>query len=232
MDSWPAAIFFDFDGVIVDSELLHLNAFRRVLADENISLDQPEYFKELIGFDDRGAFRHMFQKHGRRLDDATFARVMERKKNAMLDILRQGQFDALPGVKELVRGLAKHYPLAICSGALRGEIEVMLKGIGLDDCFPVIVAAEDVSVGKPDPMGYLMTADLVRQRTGLEFLPEQCLIIEDAPSVIRSVKARGFKTLGVATSYPADQLNDADYVVGSLEPSEVLDMIPGLKVSV
>lgn len=148
------------------------------------------------------------------------------------ELIEKRQYAALPGVEETVRGLWRNYPLAICSGALRGEIEVMLEGINLRDCFRVIVAAEDVIHGKPNPEGYLKTAQLVREQSGLKYTPKDCLIIEDAPSVIRSVKAEGFHTLGVATSYPMSALSDADHVVARLTPAEILKQIPHLKIGV
>ncbi len=230
MTNWPAAVLFDFDGVIVNSEPLHLDAFRQVLADEQIDLTEQEYFQELIGFDDKGAFKHVFQKHGRELDPKTFLRVMTRKSEVMMELIHQRRYEALLGVEELVRGLWRHYPLAICSGALREEIEAMLEGVRLRDCFPTIVAAEDVTVGKPDPQGYLLAAKLVGQRIGKKIEPADCLVVEDAPTVIRSVRSAGFKVLAVPTSHPIEELRDANYVARNLTPAEVLRHIPSLKV--
>jgi len=88
---------------------------------------------------------------------------------------------------EFVRGLWWHYPLAICSGALREEIEAMLEGVALRECFKVIVAAEDVTVGKPDPQGYMLCMAQLGQKIKKTLRPEQCLVVEDAPTVIRSV---------------------------------------------
>jgi HAD superfamily hydrolase (TIGR01509 family) len=233
-NSWPAAVLFDFDGVIVNSEPLHCDAFRQTLAHEHIDLSDDEYFRELIGFDDRGAFRHIFQKHGRELDPKTFLRVMTRKSEIMMELIRDRRYAALPGVEELVRGLWRHYPLAIVSGALREEIEAMLEGVALRDCFPVIVAAEDVKVGKPDPQGYLMAVEQIRQRTAghKRIEPKDCLIIEDAPTVIRRARQEGFTVLAVATSHPLEQLSDANYAVRRLEPAEVTRLMPHLKTTI
>jgi beta-phosphoglucomutase len=231
MSHWPAAVLFDFDGVIVNSEPLHFDAFREVLAKEQIQITEQEYFKELIGFDDKGAFKHIFKKHGRDLDSKTFLRIMTSKSEAMMELIHGRRYEALAGVEELVRGLWRHYPLAICSGALREEIEAMLEGVHLRDCFPTIVAAEDVTVGKPDPQGYLLAVKQLNERLGKKFEPKDCLIVEDAPSVIKSVKKVGFHVLAVATSYPLEQLNDADYAVRRLDPAEVIKKIPQLKTS-
>src|SRR5437762_13775219 len=122
---------------------------------------------------------------------------MTRKGEAVQELIRRKKYEALPGVEEFVRGIWRNYPLGICSGARREEIEAMLDGVNLRDCFPVIVAAEDVAVGKPDPSGYLLTARLISERLKAELKPADFLVVEDAPTVVRSVKAVGFKTLAV-----------------------------------
>jgi beta-phosphoglucomutase len=231
MSDWPAAVLFDFDGVLVNSEPLHFRAFRNVLATEHIVLTEEEYYGELIGFDDKGAFRHVYQKRGLDLSPKLFLALMARKSEVMMDLIYRKEFGALPGVEQFVRSLWRRCPLAICSGALREEIEAMLEGIALRDCFPIITAAEDVTVGKPDPSGYLQTVRLLSDKHGREFHPKDCLIIEDAPTVIRSVRDVGFPVLGVATSYSLDKLGDANWAVKTLEAAEVRRAVPKLKLS-
>jgi HAD superfamily hydrolase (TIGR01509 family) len=230
MSDWPAAVLFDFDGVIVNSEPLHYQAFREVLAAEHVELTEEEYYRELIGFDDKGAFRHVYQTRNRPLSPRTFLSLMAGKSEAMMDLIRARRFSALPGVEQFVRTLWRRCPLAICSGALREEIEAMLEGISLRDCFPIIVAAEDVTVGKPDPMGYLMTAKLLGERVHRPLRPADCLVIEDAPTVIHSVREVGFPVLGVASSYPLEKLSEANWQVRTLEPAEVRRAMSQLKL--
>ena len=229
MSDWPAAVLFDFDGVIVNSEPLHYQAFREVLAAEKIEISEEEYYRELIGFDDKGAFRHIYQSRGVPLTPKTFLTLMTRKSEVMMDLIRRRQFSALPGVEQFVRSLWRKRPLAICSGALREEIEAMLEAISLRDCFSVIVAAEDVTVGKPDPQGYLMTAKLLGEKFQVQLKPPDCLIVEDAPTVVRSVRQVGFPVLAVTTSYPPEKLSEANWIVKSLGPQEVLRQVPLLK---
>ena len=232
MPTWPRAVLFDFDGVLVNSEPLHFYAFSEVLKAEGVELTEDEYYRELIGFDDRGAFRHVFARRDRPLEPRVLLALMARKSRVMMDLIRRRQFQALPGVEEFVRTLWRRGPLAICSGALREEIETMLEGIALRDCFAVIVAAEDVEVGKPDPSGYLLAARLLSDKLKLPrpLKPADCLVVEDAPTVIRSVKAVGFPTLAVASSYPEIKLTDANWVVRSLRPDEVAREVPQLNL--
>jgi beta-phosphoglucomutase len=230
MSLWPRALLFDFDGVLVNSEPLHFLAFHHVLKEEKIELTEAEYYQELIGFDDRGAFKHIFEKHGRQLDPKTFLRVMTRKKELMLEQIYSRKYSALPGVEEFVRGLWRYYPLAVCSGALREEIDLMLEGVALRDCFSAIVSAEDVTIGKPDSQGYLMTMKLVSEKLKKNLTPADCLIIEDAPSVAKNARAVGFPVLGVATSYSIEKLADANWAVKSLRPEDVQKVLPGLRM--
>jgi len=232
MANWPLAVLLDFDGVIVNSEPLHFYAFHQILGDEKIELSEEEYYRELIGFDDRGALRHVFAERNMPLEPKELLRLMARKSEVMMELIEKRKYHSLPGVEEFVRGLWRHYPLAICSGALREEIEAMLEGISLRDCFSLIVAAEDVAVGKPDPQGYFLCANLLSEKFKIPLKPTDCLIVEDAPTVIRSVKAAGFPTLAVATSNPLDKFIDANWRVKTLEPAEVKKQIPELKLGV
>lgn len=231
MSLWPQAVIFDFDGVIVNSEPLHFYAFMQVLKAEKIELTERQYYQELIGFDDKGAFKYIFQKNNRTLDPKTFLRVMTAKKEAMMQQIFSRKYEALPGVEEFVRALWRNYPLAICSGALAEEVETMLVGVSLRDCYSVIVSAEDVTVGKPDPQGYLLTLRKLGEKLKRNLRPEECLVIEDAPSVIRSIRAVKFPVLGVATSHPVENLGDANWAVKSLRCDEVQKQIPGLKMT-
>jgi beta-phosphoglucomutase len=239
MSQWPRAVLFDFDGVIVNSEPLHFYAFHEVLKSERVEITEDEYYRDLIGVDDRGGFRHVYEKRNLPLPPGTLLALMARKSRVMMQLIHQRRFSALPGVEEFVRGLWRTTPLAICSGALREEIEAMLEGVSLRDCFSVIVAAEDVTVGKPDPQGYLLTLDLLSEKIRHSAVPGQrippplkpadVLVIEDAPKVIQSVKAAGFPTLGVATSYPLMKLTEATWQTRTLQPEEVLEQVPQLK---
>jgi beta-phosphoglucomutase len=224
-------VLFDFDGVLVNSEPLHFLAFHEVLHAEKIELTEGEYYNEMIGFDDKGAFRHIFAARGRELDPPTFLRVLTRKSEAMMELIHRRKLEALPGVEQFVRSLWRHCPLGICSGALREEIEAMLEGVALRDCFSVIISAEDVEVGKPDPRGYVLTREQLAEKSKRALKAEDCLIVEDAPSVIKNVKTLGYPTLAVASSYPVEKLAEsgADWTVATLAPDEVKKKVPQLK---
>ena len=236
MPTWPRAVLFDFDGVLVNSEPLHFQAFREVLGKEGIALTEEQYYRDLIGFDDRGAFRRVFELHNKELAPKTFLSLMAAKSVVMTELIHRKKLGALPGVEEFVRQLWRRCPLAIVSGALREEIEMMLEGIALRDCFMFIVASEDVTVGKPDPEGYLLAMHLISDRLIAEdkskrpLKPSDCVVVEDAPTVVRSVKKVGFPTIAVTNTYGPQQLAEAKYIVDSLQPAEIKKRVPELGI--
>jgi beta-phosphoglucomutase len=222
-------IVFDFDGVLVNSEPLHYYAFQQAAAEFDIELTEQQYYEQLIGYDDRGAWRKLLELHNKTLPPADFLELMNHKNQVMQDMIYEGKYSALLGVEETVRALWRHYPLAICSGARREEIEAMLEGIRLRDCFRIITAAEDVETGKPDPEGYMLTLQQLSRVAQRKLDPHECLVVEDAPRVIANVREIGFKTLGVPTSCMPDELG-AHFVTKSMKLDDIRKAMPQLKV--
>ncbi|MBC8109310.1 MAG: HAD family phosphatase [Anaerolineae bacterium] len=222
MQITPKAFLFDFDGVIVDSEPLHCQSYLETAATMDIPLTQEQYYAELIGFDDRGAVKKLYQLFERKLDPQIMASFIEQKSKISLSLIRAGKFRPLEGVDDFVKALAERCGMGICSGALRSEIEGMLDGIGLRQFFSVVTAAEDVTIGKPDPSGYILTAKRLGEMMGRNLLLGECLVIEDAPSVALRARDVGFSVLGVTTTYRAEDWPREIPTVNSLEPSEVL----------
>src|ERR1700761_3293773 len=128
----------------------------------------------------------------------------------------------LPGVKALLERLPTER-WAIVTSATRRLLVARLKAAGL----PVperIISGEMVERGKPDPEPYRRGAEL------LGFRPEECVVVEDAPSGVGSGKGAGCRVLGVLGTYSAGELHEADWVVGSLEGLAVTARAEGLEV--
>lgn len=142
------AIIFDCDGVIADTEPIHLAAFARVLAEEGIALAEDDYFAHYLALDDRGCFTRAFSE--RPLTQDQLAALIKRKAEVVERAMETG-LTLLPGAAEFIRTAAARYPLAVASGALRAEIETIVNHGGLRDCFRAIVSAEDVPRSKPFP---------------------------------------------------------------------------------
>jgi HAD superfamily hydrolase (TIGR01509 family) len=212
------AVIFDFNGIIVDDEPIHLALFRRVLNEEDISLTEEEYYARYLGLDDRGAFSTAFRESGRRLTKQKLAELVDRKALYYREMIRN-KMRLFPGVKALVPTLASELPLAIASGALRDEIGTILLSIGLRDYFRVIVSAEDVKSGKPEPEIFLKALERLNAQYGggCHIAASECVVVEDSKEGIRGARRAGMKCLAVTNSHPAEQLTEASAVVKSLE---------------
>ncbi|MEO1583810.1 MAG: HAD family phosphatase [Planctomycetota bacterium] len=211
------AVVFDFDGVIADSEPIHERALLETLKPKGLGFTHEEYEQEIIGYDDRDAFRAIYRKHGRPLgetDDPPSDQIdalIAEKLRVVHRLIAEGHAAPFPGTLDIARhaqdsGLA----IAICSGALQDEIRRMLDVFGAADLFEIIVAADDVPKAKPDPAGYRMASD----RLGIE--PAACACIEDTPHGIAAAQAAGYgNVVAVTHSLPAAELGQADSIVSS-----------------
>ena len=212
------AIIFDFDGVVADSEPVHLAVFQRVLGEAGLFLSPEEYYADYLGYDDRGCFRAFLAAHGQSPSDRTIDDLVARKAKAYLDHIKQ-HLVIFPGVRELVREAASRHRLAIASGALRHEIEYILECAGIRKEFEHITSAEDVRQGKPDPEPFLHALASLNRAP----LPGQdrlaaadCLVIEDSIPGIRAAHAAGMKVLAVANTHTVQDLHEADALTHSL----------------
>jgi HAD superfamily hydrolase (TIGR01509 family) len=211
------AVIFDFNGIIVDDEPIHFKLFQKVLGEEGITLTEDAYYARYLGFDDRGAFTAGFRDNKRLLDDAKIAELIERKAVYYQDAIRN-HVSIFPGVTALVSSLVEKLPLAVASGALRHEIEIILKTAGLLHHFNAIVSAEDVIQGKPAPDIFLKAlAALNAEHNDTPIEAADCVVIEDSKEGIRGARRAGMKCLAVTNSHPAELLSEANVVVKSLE---------------
>ena len=210
------ALIFDFDGVMVDSEPLHLLYFQQVLATVGIDLSSRDYYDRYVGFDDRDSFTRIMRDHGQSPTGAQLRELIARKSALILKAFAES-IKPMPGALDLVRAAeVAAIPTAICSGGLRKEIELAAGAIGALPYFMAIVSAEDVEHGKPDPEGYCLALARLTQLSGRILMAPKTLVIEDAPGGIAAAKAAGMKVLAVTTSHHAEALTAADRVVNSL----------------
>ena len=212
------AIIFDFNGILVDDEPIHLILFQKVLKEEGITISERDYYARYLGMDDRGCFKTAYQDHGRNIDEHTLADLVRRKALTYRETIEKKMI-VFPGVKELVPALSARFPLAIASGALRSEIELILQCIGLRKYFRAIVSAEDVHEGKPNPEIFIKALSSLNQQQSdsRPILPSECLVVEDSKEGILGAHGAGIKCLAVTNSYPAEELREAEAVVRSLE---------------
>ncbi len=207
-------VIFDFDGVIADTETVHLRAFRQVLAPVRIEISEQDYYSKYLAFDDKTLFTVLLRENNLDSSEEAVAELVREKSLAVSSAIRKCAFFA--GIENLIRGLAGDFSLAIASGALREEIESVLSRDGLLDFFSFVAAAEDCSKCKPNPEIFLRALQGVNEeRTHLHIQAGQCVAIEDSPPGIAAAKAAGMKCIAVTNSYPRGSLSQADLIVES-----------------
>jgi HAD superfamily hydrolase (TIGR01509 family) len=199
------AAVFDLDGTIVDSEPRGLMALQRLFDDYRVPYDEallrrfvgrrgPEVFAEL---------GHLFPgRHPVQLSTEV---------EAYFHKPGQPPLAALPGAAELAAAI--HWqgdPLALVTSASRGHAVPTLEGLGLRRLFDVIVAGDDVILGKPDPEGYRRASE------ELGVAPPRCVAFEDSPAGLAAARAAGMYCVAVLTTHPRSELGDADQIVADL----------------
>ena len=210
------ALIFDFDGVVVDNEPVHLRCFQQVLQPLGVELTRADYYARYLGYDDHDCFATVLRDQGRDYTEALLAELTERKTLAIKRAYAES-VQPQPGAVELIRSAAAAgLPLAVCSGALRDEIDLAARTVGVADCFRLIVSAADVARGKPDPEGYRLALNRLTGACGRTLAAGRCVVVEDAPAGIQAAKGAGMNVLAVTTSYPAADLAAADRIVNSL----------------
>jgi HAD superfamily hydrolase (TIGR01509 family) len=212
---FPATLF-DFNGVLIDDEHVHLDAFRDTLRPLGIELSEEDYWTKYLGFDDVGAFEAILRDHGRSHSPDEVAALVDAKRPHYLERAKTA-LKAFPGAGELIATRAASGPVAVVSGALRDEIELGLNHLQARHHVQHIVAAEDTTACKPNPEGYRIAVAWVADRIGSDNA-RRALVIEDSLAGIQAAKALGLPCVAVAHSFTKHELiqSPADYVVDAI----------------
>jgi beta-phosphoglucomutase len=214
------AIVFDFDGVLVNSEPLHLQAYQDVLAFEGMALAEDDYYTRYLGYDDVGAFAAIGKDRGRAWTPADIDRLVQRK--AVRFARLEDEVSVLfPGAANAIRCASIAYPIAIASGARGEEIRRVLEREALTSCFTAIVAAEDTPRSKPAPDPYLRVVELLSSSVG-SIEAAECVALEDSRWGLQSARAAGLRTVAVAQTYDRSALAEADLVIETIDQIDLL----------
>ncbi len=208
----PVGAIFDWDGVIIDSGKLHEASWHRLAAELGTRIAPGSFIR---GFGMKSA-RIIEEIHRWARDPAEIARLTDRKEALYREIVAQSEIAPLPGVAEWLQRLQEAgVPCAVASSTQRANIEAVLERIGLEEAFRVIISAEDVKQGKPDPEVFQKAA------AQLELPAERCVVFEDAYVGIEAAHAAGMKVVAVTTTHPVEELAAADVVVRRLDQLSV-----------
>lgn len=209
------AIVLDFDGVIANSEPLHLKAFQQALADEGLELTAADYYTRYLGYDDVGMFQALARDRGMAIGERDVAALVARKGKKLQELLHGGDV-LFPGAVAFIRAAAAAVPLAIASGALKHEIVEIVESAGVRDLFSAIVASGDTPESKPSPAPYLLAFEQLRDTSRRDLDPRRSVAVEDSRWGLESARGAGLRCVGVTNSYAADELQGAELVVAGL----------------
>lgn len=211
------AIIFDWDGVITDTEPVHMEAWLKVLGPQGIVFDEDEYYNCYVGLTDGDFLDEVGRNHQREFTKRDKGVAIERKAVESHRILER-KIPLMPGVEEIVPDLHATHPLAICSGALKREIMFVLNTLGWQNYFKPIVTQEDVHKGKPNPEGFLIAFKHLQQHCdwASPLQESECLVIEDSPHGIEAANAAGMPVVAITNSFPEEHLRGANEIVSSL----------------
>lgn len=219
------AVIFDFNGIIINDEAIHLELIADLLLSENLRPNSDEIERVCLGRSDRAGLRALLEKSGRAVTDEYLLELMQRKAEAYRQRLEAlDELPIYPGLNEFLLKLRmENLALGLVSGALRVEIETILDRIELRSQFPVIVAGDDLTASKPEPDGYLLAVErLNAANPELNLTPGDCLAIEDTPAGIEAAQRAGMQAVGVAHTYPVHMLQrQADWVVDEFSELEL-----------
>ncbi len=201
------AVIWDMDGVIADTADYHYLAWKDAFAKKGIDYAREEFM------------RHFGQRNDTIIKDAigdavTPAELKTINEEKQADYRRRvaGHIRALPGAVALIRSLKDQgIKQAIASSSPPENIAIILRGLGIEDCFQAIAWGAEVPEGKPSPQIYLLAADRLGAR------PSNCIVFEDAIAGVDGAKRAGMKCAAVTNSHPETRLRKADLVVDTLE---------------
>jgi len=199
------AVLWDMDGTLIDSEEFHWRSWQEAMAKEGIAITHEQFLASFGQRNDSILPRWL----GSTATPERMERIAEAKEELYRSLVRRQGMSPLQGVANWVHTLHKQGWLqAIASAAPRANVEVILEALGASHLFQAIVAAEDVSRGKPDPEVYLTAAS----RVGVP--PVRCVVVEDAVAGIEGARRAGMRSIGVGHN---SKRLAADVVVQSLD---------------
>lgn len=199
------AIFFDFDGVLADTEPLHYQCWAQVLAPQGISFTWPHYVSEMVGLSNRQMVELLCRQAGKTYSRDFFERCYAEKK-----VLYQGQILDCPMPDQLlgfVREQGSRYKMAVVSSSSRCEVEPPLISRRVRQYFSALVCEEDVENHKPAPDPYLHALCVVNTGASRKIAAAECLVVEDSGPGLEAGCRAGMRVLRVPS------------------PSEVLELV-------
>jgi beta-phosphoglucomutase len=214
------ATLFDFDGVLVDSEPVHLAAFNDVLAPRGIVIGEREYTERFLSLDDANVFRAVLSHSGNTLREEEVRALVAAKSPHFMARFEEA-FRVFPGAAELLVRRARLGPVGVVSGSFEREIVFALDKMGVRNEVKLIVSAERVSLSKPDPMPYQLA---LRELVAMSH-SGGAVALEDSPGGVRSAKGAGLRCVAVTHSCTRGDLERAGADATAADLASVTDAL-------
>jgi len=218
------AVIFNFNGVIINDESIHQQLIEEILLEENLVLKPGEYQKVCLGHSDRVCLQNLLASRGRIVDQSYLTKLLQKKaQNYVEQIEALEKLPLYSGLDDFIFKIrSSNLKLAIVSGAIRQEIELVLARAELAEYFKIIIAGDDVTTSKPEPDGYLLAVERLQQEyPELNLQANECLAVEDTLFGVQAAKAADMKVVGVANTYPFHMLQrQANWTVDYLTELE------------
>ena len=209
------AVLWDLDGVIADTADYHYQAWVDIFGEKGVSFTREDFMR-LFGQRHDTIIRFgLGDNISREEFNAITRKKQEDYRRRVADNIRP-----LPGAIELIKSLKEQgVKSAIASSAPLENIEIIIRGLHIEDCFDTIVCGMEVAEGKPSPQIFLLAAKKLGVPAG------NCSVIEDAIAGVAAAKRAGMKCVAVTNSHPKNSLKKADLIVDTLEAVTITDLV-------
>lgn len=201
------AVIWDMDGVIADTAPYHLSAWQKVFQKRGVNFTRED-FRRIFGQRDDNIIRNTL---GKQIFQSEIDTITSEKEKTFRKLVQQ-HIKPFPGALKLIISLKEHgFKIALASSAPIENIQLVTRGLGINNCFHAIVSGQDVTEGKPSPQGFLLAS----QKLGVK--PKNCVVIEDAIAGVTAAKRAGMRCLAITNTHPRTNLLEADLIVDTLE---------------
>jgi beta-phosphoglucomutase len=209
-------IIFDMDGVITDNGEQDFFAWKSLFADFNLDLT-IEGYKSFTGMKGEEIVKKYVKPEASEEEASLLTR---RKEDYFIKKIKETKIEPTKGIEKFLKDLKQNgVKMGIGTAAMEFKAYAILEELGLRDFFEVLVSAERVKKGKPDPETYLKVAEY------LNLKPEECVVIEDAPNGIRAAKNGGIKCIAIVTTHKESELQEADKIIHSFDELVVSELV-------